>query len=380
MRPTGALAVRTVVAAAAAAAIAGAIHSGINARLLRRPRQNPEPVQEKVSVLIPARNEAATIGPCVAALQQQTGLPYAEFLVLDDASRDDTAAVVAALAAADPRVRLLSGVASEPPAGWLGKPWACQQLGDAATGSVLVFLDADVVVAPHGVAATVDLLRRNRYALVSPYPRQLADSWLERLVQPLLCWSWLTTVPLRWAERSPRPSLAVANGQLLAVDAAAYRRAGGHAAIRGEVLDDIALLRRVLATGGRGSVADGSTIARCRMYVGARALVDGYAKSLWAAGGSPGRSAAIVALLLGCYVVPPAAAILSPDTATRLLGATGYAAGVASRVICGRRTGSRCWPDALAHPVSISCLAALSWLSYQRHRRGSLTWKDRRLP
>src|SRR5205807_5961315 len=129
------------------------------------------------------------------------------------------------------------------PSGWLGKPHACWHLARAATGTVLVFVDADVVLAPDAVAGAVSLLRNEGLAFVSPYPRQLAGSWLERLVQPLLQWSWLAFLPLRLAERGHRPSLANANGQLLVVDTAAYRRAGGHASVRAEVVDDVALAR-----------------------------------------------------------------------------------------------------------------------------------------
>ena len=91
-----------------------------------------------------------------------------EVLVLDDASTDRTRAVADDAAAQDPRVRVVTGAG--PPPGWLGKTAACDRLAAEATGSVLVFVDADVRLAAHAVAATVDLLRRNDLDLVSPYP------------------------------------------------------------------------------------------------------------------------------------------------------------------------------------------------------------------
>ena len=134
--------------------------------------------------------------------------------------------------------------------------------------------------------------RRRRCS--SPYPRIVTGAVGERLVQPLLQWSWLTFLPLRAMERSPRPSLAAAGGQFLVVDRAGYDRAGGHAAVRGEVLEDIALARAVKRTGGRIALADGSRLADCRMYTSWRELVDGYTKSLWASFGSPAGAAAVV--------------------------------------------------------------------------------------
>ncbi|WP_345714047.1 glycosyltransferase, partial [Kineococcus glutinatus] len=177
------------------------------------------------------------------------------------------------------------------------KAHACAQLAAAARGDVLVLVDADVTLAPHAVAAAVDLLCRSGLDLVSPYPRQVAATAAERLVQPLLQWSWLTTLPLRTAETSRRPSLSAANGQFLVVDAAALRRAGGFAAVRSAVLDDVALVRAVKAAGGRGGVADGTALATCRMYEGWAALREGYAKSLWSAFGPPPAAAAVAAAL-----------------------------------------------------------------------------------
>jgi hypothetical protein len=220
----------------------------------------------------------------------------------------------------------------------------------------------------------VTLLRFAGLDLLSPYPRQLAGSPAERLVQPLLQWSWLTTLPLRAAERSPRPSLAAANGQLLAVDAAAYRRAGGHASVREAMLEDIALLRAVKGSGGRGTVADGSRIATCRMYDGWPALRDGYAKSLWSAFGSPVGAAAVVGALGATYVLPPLAALRGSRA-----GLVGYAAAVAGRVAVGRRVGARVWPDALAHPLSVGLFGWLTALSVWRRRRGTLRVSGRRL-
>jgi hypothetical protein len=344
----------------------------VNAALLRRPSADPVPPSGPVSVLLPVRDEAHRIEPCLRALLAQSA-PL-EVVVLDDGSSDGTADVVRRVAAGDDRVRVVTGTPLTP--GWLGKPHACAQAAaQADPGSeYLVFLDADVVLAPHAITSCVDLLRSTGLDLVSPYPRQVAVTPAERLVQPLLQWSWLTFLPLRAAERSPRPSLSAANGQLLAVRREAYRRAGGHAAVAAEVVEDIALLRAVKRAGGRGVVVDGTTLAACRMYSSAGELVAGYEKSLWAAFGSPAGAVAAVALLAGLYVVPPLAAL----TGSRA-GLTGYLAGVAGRIVTARATGGRVWPDAFAHPLSVAALAALTVRSWHGRRRGTLAWKGRPL-
>ena len=352
-------------------AAAGAAHAIVNARLLRTPPADPPPVGRRVSVLLPVRDEAHRVEPALRSLLAQHRLADVELLVLDDGSTDGTGDLVRRVCG--DRARVIDG---EPlPPGWLGKPWACSQLAAAATGDVLVFVDADVVLEPPAIAATLALLDETGLDFASPYPRQLADGLGPRLVQPMLQWSWLTFLPLRLAERSSRRSLAAANGQLLAVRRGAYYRAGGHRAVRDEILDDIALARALKAAGATGGIVDGTAIATCRMYDGWADLRTGYTKSLWSAGGHPLLSTVHTVFFALLYVLPPVAALRGSRA-----GAAGYAAGVAGRVVSARRTGARAVPDAFAHPLSVALLGWLTAQSWRGRRRGTLGWKGRRLP
>jgi hypothetical protein len=369
-----------IVLLAATAALTA--HALLNAAFwLRRPARRPPDTHEPVAVLVPARDEAARIGPCVRAALAQEGVPGLTVTVLDDGSTDGTAAAARAAAGGDPRLTVLTG--EPPPPGWLGKPHACARLAAQADAPVLVFLDADVTLAPHAVASAVALLRATRADLLSPYPKILARSPGERLVQPMLQWSWLTFLPLRAAERSRRPSLAAAGGQFLVADRDGYARAGGHAAVRDRVLEDVELARAVKRAGGRVVLADGAGLARCRMYGSWRELADGYGKSLWAAFGSPAGAAAVVLLLLTVYGVPPVAglaAAASGQWRAALIAGGAYLLGVAGRVVTARATGGRAWPDALAHPVSVALFGWLVLRSFRRRRRGALSWKGRAVP
>ncbi|MFD6752473.1 glycosyltransferase [Micromonospora gifhornensis] len=356
-------------------------HTVVNAgRWLRRPADRPVQTDERVSVLLPLRDEADRVTPCLRALLAQRGVPGLRIVVLDDGSTDGTAEVVRAVVGDDPRVTLRTGVA--PPPGWLGKPHACWQLAGHVEGSTdaLVFVDADVVLGPYAVAAAVTELRAAGAELLSPYPRIVVRTVADRLVQPLLQWLWLTFLPLRAMERSRRPSLAAAGGQFLVVDRAGYLRAGGHAAVADRVLEDIELARAVKRAGGRIALADGSRLATCRMYDTWPQLRDGYTKSLWATFGHPLAAALVVGLLLLLYTAPPlvaVAALLAGAPALAGVAALTYLTGVVGRVVSARATGGRAWPDALSHPVSVAVLGWLTVRSYHLRKRRRLSWRGR---
>jgi hypothetical protein len=377
------LRVSSALSLAGTGALALTLHAAWNARHLRTAppsRQIPPGAGTgPVALLLPARDEEDNIAACVESLLAQDYRALSIF-ILDDGSTDSTLARIRELAHGDPRVSILTE-SGEPPPGWLGKPWACQRLSHAALASIpspqmLIFVDADVCLAPDATTRIVALQAQSGLDLISPYPRQLMLTPAERAIQPLLQWSWLSTLPLGLAERSPRPSLTAANGQLLAITSAAYRSTGGHRAVRDKVLEDLALARAVKTAGWRAAVTDGSDLATCRMYTGTKEIVDGYTKSLWEAFGSPGAAIATAAMLTFLYVAPPAAALLARDRRDRALGAGAYAIGVCGRVISARRTGGR--PvDSWAHPLSILALDGLIALSLHRRARGTLRWKGR---
>ncbi len=368
-------------------------HTAVNALLLRRPSLTPTTAassatspnsgagpaagsEERVAVLLPLRDEADRVTPCIEALLNQRGVAELTVHVLDDGSNDGTAELVRSIAG--DKIQLHTGAPLPP--GWLGKPHACHQLAALARDAdVLVFLDADVVLEPGAIAATLTLLRQLKVTLLSPYPKIIGAG---RLVQPLLQWSWLTFLPLRAMEHSARPSLAAAGGQWLIVDRVGYVHAGGHAAVRDDILEDIGLARAIKRSGGRIALADGSRLATCRMYDSWSELVAGYTKSLWASFGSVVGAAITVVTLSLLYVVPPVLAVIWAATGAiqlAVIGGCAYLLGVAGRGIAAAVTGGRSWPDALAQPVSIVLFGWLVVRSFRLRRRGQLSWRGRAL-
>lgn len=366
------------VRAGALAACALTAHTAYNLRHLVSLASDECHISEKVSILIPARNEVRTIEATVTDALAQRGLEDFEVIVLDDGSTDGTAEILASIN--NPHFRVVTASDEPPPAGWLGKPWACRRLAEQGTGAVLVFLDADVRLDQHAVASAVHLLRTRDLALVAPYPKIEAPTPLQKLVQPLMVWSWLTTVPLEVAERTQWSSFSAANGQFLIFDAAAYQRIGGHEAVCDQVLEDINLMRAIRQAGETALTVDAHAVASCAMYSTDTKMVDGYTKSLWSAFGGPLGSVVTNAGLIATYVAP-IAGLMSRNRRTRTWALIAYGAGVTGREIVAQRRGDPClrsgsW-EPLAHPASITAFSALNALSWWRHLRGTNSWKGR---
>jgi len=338
---------RTAVKAGALASAAVTAHLAVNLTQARRPKPPAGKITERVSVLIPARDEAHRIAPTIEALLAQRGLADAEFIVLDDGS------------------------------GWLGKPWACHRLAEQASGSVLVFLDADVTLEPWAIASCVHLMRELGHQLVSPWPRQVCDSPAERVTQPLLNWAWLSLMPMWLAMRSSNPLWSLANGQFLVFDADAYRASGGHAAVSGKVIEDVTIMANLKRHGYLSAPVIGADIASCRMYTSAREVYEGYSKNLWSIFPSKAPAITVAGLATLVYFIPPAAALVCTDPSVRRWGAVGYASAALGRVVIARRVGEPAFPDALAHPLSIMAFLGILGASIARHDRGTLRWKGR---
>lgn len=341
----------------------------VNLLSVRTVRPSMGDLEKSVSVLIPMRNEESNARDVVASAQGQEGIANLSIIALDDHSSDDTRTILNQIS--DSRFTVLDG--DDLPQGWLGKNFACHQLALSTRSDFLVFLDADVRLSPQAISSSIEMMEELNLDYLSPYPRQIAISWLERLVQPLLQWSWFVSVPLRIAERFPRRSMAVANGQFFIVRGSAYEKSGGHEKIKGEVLDDLELARALIDQGFRGTVADGSQIAFCRMYKSSKELIAGYAKSQWRAFGNIFGALLMAILLISSSIAPLIAGVLGSPW-----GWIGFFAIVATRLAVAAKTRS-ILSSAWLHPLSAFAWIALIKYSWFLKVRGQLAWKERAL-
>jgi cellulose synthase/poly-beta-1,6-N-acetylglucosamine synthase-like glycosyltransferase len=233
-------------------------------------------VSARVVAIVPARNEQSVIAACIESLAAQPEI--AEIIAVNDQSSDRTSEILGELVTKIAQLRVLD--AAPPPPGWVGKNSAVALGAQQATCPWLLFTDADTVVLEGAVAKTLALGEEHDASLISFSPEQDLQTWYEKALIPFIY--------LRLAQRysfdqvnDPASNAAAANGQFLMIKREAYEAVGGHAAIHGAVLEDVALARRVKAAGFRIWFTSGFGMVRVRMYRSFAAMWEGWKKNLF---------------------------------------------------------------------------------------------------
>ena len=341
----------------------------LNLRTFRPPalaQGNPQ-----ISVLIPARNEEANIGDATAAILASQGVDL-ELIVLDDASTDRTPAILAAIT--DPRLR----VAAAPPLppGWSGKQHACHALGTLARHDLMVFVDADVRLAPDALARMAGFMQRHPCGLASGFPRQITVTWSEQLLLPLIHFLLLGFLPMAVMATRLNPGLGAGCGQLFIARRTAYQEAGGHAAICASLHDGLTLPRAFRKAGHLTLLFDATGFATCRMYCNAAQVWEGLCKNA-TEGMAKWRALPFWTLVLGLGQVLPAILLV---TAPSWPAALALAAALGTRLILAVRFRQPIL-SALLHPLGITALLIIQWFSLLRAASGGkATWRGRAYP
>jgi len=233
----------------------------------------------RVSVIVPARNEAINIIGCLRSITSSE-YPDFEVIVVDDRSDDHTGE----LARSVPRGRAqrVLVVDGEPlPDGWLGKPWACHQAVQHATGDLLLFTDADTTHGPTLMGRSGAGLEEEGADLLTVAGQQLMETFWERLVQPQIFLLMLIRFPdFERVARNGRWRDAIANGQFLLFRRSAYEGIGGHVAVKDEVAEDLALAQHVKRAGFQLRVRSARTDLATRMYRSLGQLIEGWSKNI----------------------------------------------------------------------------------------------------
>jgi hypothetical protein len=380
-------------------ALVPAVMFAVNLHYYREPPPAPAAATlQAVSILIPARNEAAAIGPALEAALQTRGIAY-EIVVMDDNSTDETAAVVQSIAANHPQIRLAQ--APPLPGNWNGKQHACWALANAARNPILCFVDADVRLGPECVARMVHFLENNNTSLVSGFPRQLTGTTLEWLLLPLIHFVLLGFLPIVRMRRGTDPAFAAGCGQFLMVRADHYFACGGHTQIRNTMHDGLRLPKLFRQSGYRTDLADITAHATCRMYTNASQVWSGLAKNATEGIADPARIVPVSIVLFLGQILPAlflGALILTFIFVGPVLGAFGMDVHLTNptlfhpwffwtsaavlcaflpRVLSTIRFKQN-WRSAALHPIGILTLLLVQWYSLIRKLSGApIAWRDR---
>jgi hypothetical protein len=263
-------------------------------------RTSPFPKQA-VSVLIPARNEERNIGDAVAAVLANQDVDV-EVIVMDDHSTDRTAKIVSEMSSRDSRLRLES--APILPEGWCGKQHACDSLAKLASHPFLVFIDADVRLAPDALNRMLAFVKERKVALASGVPLQQLGTFSECLLIPLIHFILLAFLPIQRMRRTTSPACSAACGQLFIVRRAAYQACGGHASIRDSLHDGLQLPRAFRKAGFSTDLFDATDLATCRMFQTDREVWRGLARNATEGLAAPRTILPMTIFLFGGEVLP----------------------------------------------------------------------------
>lgn len=333
----------------------------------------------RVSVIIPARNEERNIERCLSSVLAQD-YPEFEVIVVDDESSDRTPLLVEALAACDPRLRLIRGAPIPP--GWVGKGWALYQGHQQAQGEYLILLDADTRLYPHAILTLVNFVRKNPVDLLNPIPRFVQVTFWEKVLGPLL-WG-MVRLRFPWiVVNQPWIPDNMAFGPLLFIRKEVYDAVEGHRRVAHDILEDVALSRLLKENGYTTMVVSGKHLFEIRMYHSLREIVQGWTKTAYGAMGY--NPFLMVAAILGSFflatqpffTVIVGISLYGLSSLWTMLGLIQVCALYLRRLLDNCENEYPLW-TLLFHPLGMLVIHYMQLSSMWRYHFGSFLWKGRR--
>ncbi|MGM9477931.1 glycosyltransferase [Pedobacter sp. GSP4] len=324
--------------------------------------------QDKVSILIPARNEAENILGLLASIKNQDYTNY-EVIVLDDNSSDSTFAVVKEFCTVNANFEVVKG--KELPQKWLGKNFACHQLSSFATGKYLLFIDADETIKRGLINSLIARMELGKLSLLSVFTNQVMKSVGERLTVPLMHFILLNLLPLRLVKLSKNHAFAAASGQCMFFNAANYRDNQWHERVKLQVVEDVEIMKLVKQEKFNAEALLANGLIYCRMYKNLGESMNGFSKNLLA---GFGNNIIILLLYQLLVVVGPVILILNFNVALLVLPLTLI---ILSRIMISYLSGQNVLINLILHPFQMLFFLIISFISIKKHIFKTGTWKGR---
>lgn len=336
---------------------------------LHLPNEKPL-IYPKISVLIPARNEETTIGRLLESLEKQD-YPDFEVIVCNDHSSDNTEEILNWFSGENHQFQWFLGEKLRD--NWLGKNFACHQLAQKATGSILVFIDADVELASDALTNSVAYFTKNKLTLLSVFPHQKMNTLAERITVPIMNWILQSLLPMLLVQKTKFASLSAANGQFMMFDAENYQQNEWHSRVRNQNVEDIRIARLIKAGGNKMAVLLGRNDIFCRMYHHFGEAVHGFSRNIheYFGGSRLAMMVYLTVVLCGPFVVFLAFDYYYFLSFIVLILINRAAVSAANKQNMG-------W-NILLHPLQMISFAIIALYNIFRKTKRETTWKGRSL-
>lgn len=326
--------------------------------------------EDKVSILIPARNEGEDIIALLQSIVEQDYSSY-EVIILDDNSTDDTYTLCDNFAAKNKRFKVIKGDVL--PAGWLGKNYACHQLAQHATGDYLLFLDADEKVYNGLINSAVHRINLRGLSLLSLFTNQTMITPGEMMVVPLMHYILLNLLPLRLVYLVKSAAVGAASGQFMLFNAGDYKQYQWHQQVKNKVVEDVEIMKLVKASKLNGEALLANGMISCRMYKGYNEAINGFGKNFLAAFNYNIIGFLIYLLLM---IGGPAIVVMTMNLnfILMMVGLIGL-----TRIMISLSAGQNALLNLFLHPVQMFSLLLIGITSIQKYLTKTTVWKGRRI-
>jgi len=324
--------------------------------------------QDKVSILIPVRDEEENIFHLLESIKNQDYANY-EVIILDDHSRDHTYSIVEKFCINNPLFKIVKG--KELPSGWLGKNFACHQLSEIATGKYLLFVDADESLRRGLINSLIFRMELNKLSLLSVFTNQQMLTIGERLTVPLMHFILLNLLPLRLVKLSKNPAFSAASGQCMFFNTVNYKENQWHNRVKDQVVEDIEIMKLLKQEKFKTEALLANGLIYCRMYKNLNESLNGFSKNLLS---GFGNNIIILLLYLLLVIVGPIILVLNFNAGLLVLPITLI---VLSRIMISYLSGQNVLINVILHPVQMLFFLIISIISIKKHIFKTGTWKGR---
>jgi chlorobactene glucosyltransferase len=319
-----------------------------------------KPYHDKISILIPARNEADDILTLLQSIHQQDYQNY-EVIILDDNSADGTLAICEAFTAQHHKFKVLKG--KPLPADWLGKNYACHQLAQLASGKLYLFLDADEKVRDGLLNSAIHRMYLRRLSLLSLFTNQEMKTTGEKVVVPLMHYILLNLLPIRLVYLIKSAAVAAASGQFMLFDAEQYNEYQWHRLAKNKVVEDVEIMKLVKAANQNGEALLANGMISCRMYKGYKQAINGFGKNFLAAFNYNIFGGPIIVIMT-----------MNLNFIFMMIGLI-----VLTRIMISMSAGQSASRNIILHPWQMLSLLLIGITSIQQHLTKTTVWKGRKI-